>query len=159
MTSLAIERRQEGKTLYLKLVGSIDEGADYSAADIKGVDRVIFDFEDIKLINSTGLQRWIKFLTSIPGSVAVSFRRCAIRVVTQINMFPGFLGNRQVAIESFFAPYFCEKCDSSCDILIETQKHIPDLSHPVAPNMQCPRCQGPVEFDGIAKKYFLFLSP
>lgn len=160
MTSLIIEQTADGQDgAVVSLTGQIDEAADYSTVKLQGVKRVAFDFEKIKLINSTGLQRWIKFLESIDKGTQVAFVRCAIRVVTQINMFPGFMAGKAVKVESFFAPYFCEACDKSQDLLLERAKHFPDLSKIVAPKMKCLKCGGPAEFDGIEKKYFIFLKP
>lgn len=158
MSSLSIEQKTDGKTLLLRLAGQIDEDADYGAVKTAGAARVVFDFEKVNLINSTGLQRWIKFLSAIDPKIEVAFTRCSIRVVTQINMFPGFLAGRPVKVESFFAPYFCQSCDSSCDILLETTQ-FPDRTSPKAPKASCPRCSGAAEFDAIEKKFFLFLKP
>lgn len=160
MKTLVIDQTNDGKGgVTLSLSGQIDEGADYSSVNLTGMKRAAFDFEKIKLINSTGLQRWIKFLEGIDPKVEVAFTRCAIRVVTQINMFPGFLAGRAVKIESFFAPYFCEACDKSHELLLDRTKHFPNPNDVKAPKMQCPKCQGPAEFDGIEKKFFIFLKP
>jgi hypothetical protein len=158
LSSLTIAATRLGRTLTLKLAGQVDEAADYSRVDLGDATRVEFDFEGVKLINSTGLQHWIKFLAGFPRGVAVVFSRCSIRVVTQINMFPGFTAGRQVEITSFYAPYFCEACDSACDVLLDSGKHRVDLGGFKAPKTQCPKCGGAAEFDGIEKKYFLFLQ-
>ncbi len=160
MSTLAAVQTADGQGgAVLTLSGQIDEAADYGKIDLRGLKRIAFDFEKIKLINSTGLQRWIKFLGGIDPKVEIAFVRCAIRVITQINMFPGFTAGRTVKIESFFAPYFCEACDKSQDLLLERDKHFPDPAKVVAPKMQCQKCTGPAEFDGIEKKYFIFLKP
>lgn len=159
MNSLMIERTTQGSTLTLKLSGQIDEDANYSSVSASGFKKVVFDFEKIKLINSTGLQRWIKFLESLEKGVDIAFTRCSIRVVTQINMFPGFIAGRNVKVESFFAPYFCEKCDASTDLLVEVAAHAEELTAMKAPRMKCPTCGGEAEFDGIEKKYLVFLKP
>lgn len=159
MNSLVLTQRQEpDQSLSLTLAGAIDEEADYSMVKPAGVTSVAFDFEKVKLINSTGLQRWIKFLESFAPTVAMAFRRCSIRTVTQINMFPGFLAGRQVTIESFFAPYFCEACDLSIELLLDYATHKAELDKLKAPKMSCSRCSKEAEFDGIEKKYFVFLK-
>jgi hypothetical protein len=160
MKTLVLEQNADGQGgATVSLIGQIDEASDYSGVDLSGLKRVAFDFEKIKLINSTGLQRWIKFLEGIDKGIEIAFVRCAIRVITQINMFPGFMAGRAVKVESFFAPYFCEACDKSQDLLLERAKHFPDSTQIVAPKMQCQKCGGPAEFDGIVKKYFIFLKP
>lgn len=159
MTALTIQQTKTKDALLVTLAGAIDESVDYTVIDLKGSSKIVFDFEGVKLVNSTGLQRWIKFLSGTPTGADLSFSKCSIRVITQINMFPGFLGGRPVKIESFYAPYFCEACDSSCDILLDTARDFKDPTAPKAPKMQCPKCKGPAEFDGIEKKYFLFLKP
>lgn len=160
MSSLTTLQTDDGRGgAVVTLSGQIDEAADYSGIALKDAKRVAFDFEKIKLINSTGLQRWIKFLEGIDKKIEIAFVRCAIRVITQINMFPGFTAGRPVRIESFFAPYFCEACDKSQDLLLDRAKHFPDPAKVVAPKMQCQKCGGPAEFDGIEKKYFIFLKP
>lgn len=156
MTSLKFERRPAGDTMTLVLSGQIDEQADYGGVGPNGAKKVVFDFEHVKLINSTGLQKWIRFLEGIDPKVEMHFARCAIRVVNQINMFPGFVAGRTVKIDSFFAPYFCESCDQSCDILLDSSINAAELSAGKAPKAKCPRCKGVAEFDGIEKKYFLF---
>lgn len=159
MTALTIQQTKTADTLRLTLAGAVDESVDYSSIDAKGVKHLVFDFEGVKLINSTGLQRWIGFLSGLPKVTSLSFVRCSIRVVTQINMFPGFLGGKPVKIESFYAPYFCESCDASCDILLDTARDFAGQAQPKAPERSCPKCQGPAQFDGIEKKFFLFLKP
>lgn len=162
MSHLAIEQSTDdaagSATLRLKLSGQIDEAADYSRIAHAGVSRIEFDFEKIGFINSTGLQRWIKFLQSIDAKAKIAFTRCSIRVITQLNMFPGFLAGRNVAIDSFFAPYFCEACDQSCDLLLDVKADAAALAQGKAPEKECPRCKKHAEFDGIEKKYFLFLA-
>lgn len=159
MSHLTIVQSEEGGTLQLKLSGQIDEAADYSAVALVGKSHVDFDFEKVTFINSTGLQRWIKFLQAIDAKTVVVFSRCSIRVVTQLNMFPGFLAGRSVQIASFFAPYFCEACDQACELLLSVTDHEVELKKAKAPRQLCPRCKKDAEFDGIERKYFLFLAP
>ena len=156
--SLTIVTERLGSTLKLTLSGPMDESANYAVIDRAGVRRLEVDFEAVGLINSTGLQGWVKFVASLPATMEVVFRRCAVRVVSQMNMFPGFTGGRQVKIESFYAPYFCVACDRSVDILLAGGPPGKVLAGDKAPPMSCPVCGESAEFDGIEKKYFLFLS-
>lgn len=157
MKSLQLtQKTQTGKTV-ITLVGQIDENSDYTAVNFAGVREATFNFEGVSLINSTGLQRWVKFMESIPASITVSFERCPVRVIGQINMFPGFLAGRSVAITSFFAPYYCEPCDRSSHVLLD-QASSAARAEDGAPDLKCEKCGGGMEFDGIEKKFFLFLK-
>lgn len=159
MSSLTITATVKGDRATLALNGQIDEGADYSAVKWSGLKHLAFDFGGVTLINSTGLQRWVNFLASIPAGLKVTFERCPVRVISQINMFPGFTAGRSVDVTTFFAPYFCARCDKSSDVLLETVKHFSDRTQLRAPTMSCDRCQDALEFDGIEKKFFIFLKP
>lgn len=154
-----IKQSKTGARAVLMLSGPIDEGSDYSGAHFEGVSEAQFDFSGVTLINSTGLQRWIKFLASIPAGVAISFARCPVRVVNQINMFPGFLAGKNVRVETFFASYYCESCDKSHDVILDTARDFADRTKVAAPAQACPECKAEMEFDGIEKKFFLFLKP
>ncbi len=158
MKSLQIAQKiSEGKA-FIALVGQIDENADYSGVRFDGVKSVCFNFEGVTLINSTGLQRWISFLETIPVNMVISFEKCPVRVIGQINMFPGFVAGRDVQITSFFAPYYCQKCDRSHNILLDRKTHFPSGNFVSAPHVACGTCKQEMEFDGIEKKYFHFLS-
>jgi hypothetical protein len=158
MSALTIEQKISEATLYLTFAGQIDEGANYSSVKTAGFKSIIMNFEKIVLINSTGLQAWIKFFRTVEKTASITFTRCSIRLITQINMFPGFMDDRKVQIESFFAPYFCESCDQSCDMLIDSSLHENILKNKKAPEMSCPKCKGKAEFDGIEKKFFMFIK-
>ncbi len=159
MASLQITQNNQGDGATLTLNGQIDENADYSSVKFVGLKRLVFDFGGVTLINSTGLQRWVNFLSSIPPGLAVTFVRCPVRVINQINMFPGFTAGRSVGVDSFYAPYFCATCDKSSDVLLDTKKQFPDRTKLTAPPAKCDKCQGSLEFDGIEKKFFVFLKP
>lgn len=157
MKSLQIvQKNAEGKAL-IALIGQIDENADYSGVNFEGVQEACFNFEGISLINSTGLQRWINFLETIPSSMSIRFEKCPVRVIAQINMFPGFVAGRDVQIISFFAPYYCQTCDRSSNVLLDRQTHFPSGDLHSAPHLNCATCKQEMEFDGIEKKYFHFL--
>ncbi|MCB0379150.1 MAG: hypothetical protein KDD33_11725, partial [Bdellovibrionales bacterium] len=49
------------KTLYLQLSGVLNEYADLSLDDIdlRGIDKLVVDFEKLKYLNSSGIKIWI----------------------------------------------------------------------------------------------------
>lgn len=156
MSSLVIKAEVVGQALQLTCEGQIDEASVYPKLPRGTWKRLELDLAKVQLINSTGLQRWIGFLGSVPGDLTLT--RCSLRVIAQLNMFPGFLAGKAATVASFYAPYFCEACDASLELLLETATDFPDPERIKAPTKVCPRCQGVAEFDGIEKKYFLFLK-
>ena len=141
-----------------KLIGKLDGTSDYSPVPTNGIAKLALDFEAITLIDSVGVQGWTKFMASIDPSVAITFKRCSVRIINQMNMFKGFCGGKTVAVDSFFAPYYCESCDESSDFLVESAPVIASGAS-TAPSMSCPKCNEKMEFDGVEARYFNFLKP
>lgn len=140
------------------LDGNIDESSDYSTFSPMNLTHITFNLEGIKLINSIGVQRWIQFLEGIPAGITIAFEKCPLRIINQMNLFPEFTGGKPVEVKSFYAPYFCTACDSSFSSLIDQAQHAATLVQLKAPPMDCPKCKGSAVFDGIEKKYFVFLK-
>jgi anti-anti-sigma regulatory factor len=156
--SLKLTQTSNGNQTIIKLEGQIDEDANYSTVTFGGFISVTFDMEGITLINSSGIQRWVNFIRGIPETIKLYLTSVPPRIINQINLFPGFLDNRQVGIISFFAPYYCEACDKTHNIKMDTAVSFPDREAITPPPANCPQCQKQMDFDGIPKKYFTFLS-
>ncbi len=156
MDSLKITTSKTGNVITYVLAGAMDEHAQYPKISGPDIESVVFDFAGVELINSTGLQSWIKFLESVPTAANVIFRRCSQRVINQLNLFPGFTANRVIRVDSFFAPYHCASCDSSKGVLLELKEHTSEVIRDIAPEIKCDKCARLMEFDSIPKKYFLF---
>jgi len=154
-STLNVQLQPAGSNVIVVLSGAMDENANYEPVKAGKWTSFTFDFAGISLINSTGLQQWTKFLSSLPNNAVIAFRNCSQRVVNQINLFPGFIGGHKVNIESFFAPYFCAECDQSQNVLLTTSQ-LP--TPPKSPAQNCPTCSKAMEFDGIEKKFFAFLN-
>ena len=157
-TKLQITVCQDDQTVTSLMTGPMDAHADYSVIPVVGVRQLNLDFSGITLIDSVGIQNWLKFATSIPAAVAVEFHKCPVRVISQLNLFQGFSGNRPVKIRSFFAPYYCDGCDESRDYILEIEASGLSAANLRAPAKDCATCHAAMEFDGIEKKYFQFLT-
>ena len=155
---MQIEQIKGERSLTLKLQGAIDENADYSEISFDGIEKVIFDFEKLVRLNSTGIQKWIKFFQSIPTDMNIVLQNCSIPVVNQLNIFPNFISAENLTIESFYGPYYCEECDDTYSILLNNPSDFPDQDNYSAPAKLCPKDNSDLEFDEIEKKYFLFLK-
>ena len=158
MSDLKIEVSANDGRKLLKLSGKIDDDSDYSGSDISADQDLIYDFEQVTLINSSGIQKWIKWFATIPDSAKIEFINCPLRIVTQMNLIPAFTCERPINVSSFYAPYFCESCDVSTNILMKTVEHFSDLNKIVAPDLPCKTCGEEMEFDGLEKRYFVFLK-
>tara|TARA_R110002072_G_scaffold534_5_gene3750 strand:+ start:7520 stop:7993 length:474 start_codon:yes stop_codon:yes gene_type:complete len=138
----------------VKLIGIIDEDADFSKVTDLNLKKYIFDFDQIKSINSCGIRDWINFINTIDDTAAIIYRNCTQVIIEQMGMVKGFVKDGAV-IESLYAPYFCEDCDD------EFKHHMKasDVSDMKAPDVKCPKCSGTnTEFDAIESQYFNFLK-
>lgn len=157
-TDLQILQTDANATKSVKLVGKMIETANYGVIDASRSEVVEFDFSGVTMINSKGIQIWKDFMKSLPNSTRYVYVKCPLKVVNQLNLFPGFKGGKTVEIATFYAPYFCEGCDKPISTLITTAKDFPDGRIGAPPSVACPTCKKPMEFDGNSQKYFLFLK-
>ena len=142
----------QGETAIISLVGVINEDAQFDKIQSLNLKKYIFDFDKITLINSCGIRDWIKFLQSL-GSVEIHYENCPQIIIEQINMVHGFI-TPNTKITTFYAPYFCDKCDSEKKIKLKAA----DILMGKAPVETCPTCKDILEFDALEKQYFHFLS-
>lgn len=156
--SLKIDARKDGKAIRLTVVGQMDEDVVYPEIKAEGCEQLILNLAGVSLINSTGLQKWVIFLESIPENLRLYAEMCSIRVINQVNLFPSFFAGRSVKIASFYAPYFCANCDTTFPVLLDTSRDLETMKHCRAPEQNCMQCHQTLEFDGLEKKYFKFLS-
>lgn len=155
---LQVSQTDSGTTRRIGLVGKMVETANYGVIDVSRSETAEFDFSGVTMINSKGIQIWKDFMKGLPGNVRYVYVKCPLKVVNQLNLFPGFKGGKTVDVASFFAPYFCEGCDKPTSVLITTAHAFPDGRIGNPPSQNCPSCGKPMEFDGNAQKYFLFLK-
>ncbi len=158
MPDLRIEQTVTDQKQCIKVLGKMIETADYSSIVVGPSDAAEFDFSGVTMINSKGLQIWKDFMKGLPLTARYAYVRCPLKVVNQLNLFPSFKGGKTVDVASFFAPYFCEACDKPSAKLLITAQDFPDGRIGAPPPANCPDCKKPMEFDGNAQKYFLFLK-
>ncbi|MBT4762676.1 MAG: hypothetical protein HOO06_13345 [Bdellovibrionaceae bacterium] len=155
---LEIIQNSDGDRLLVHFIGEMDGNADYSEISLVGVKYFEIDFSRISLINSTGVQSWVKFITDLPDHCELVLRKCSARIINQMNQFSGFLGNKKVRVESFFAPYYCESCDKGMDVLIKKEMMNKNDEVMQAPQSSCTQCGADLEFDSVASRYFSFIK-
>lgn len=156
--SLAVKQIFKGDRTLVALAGKIDEHSSFPPLKLDNVAVVMFDFRNVKAINSMGIQAWITFIKALPATLKVAFQHCPLRIVNQMNLFPGFMGGRDVKVLSFYAPYFCKGCDRSETIYVETKQVRGEGGKLAMPPQPCSRCKQPMELGAIEEKYLLFLK-
>lgn len=157
------QKKDENLKTRLSFEGSIDENSDYSSIDAQFTDEVVFDFELVKHINSTGIKHWVNWITGVHNKnpqLKFTFVNCPKSIVDQINMVDGFLPPNST-IKSFKVPYFCETCEAD-----KTYTFVMDREYKKEPNgnfsldipdKTCGKDDCEMEPDVVEQKYFRFL--
>ncbi|MEK6705335.1 MAG: BON domain-containing protein [Bdellovibrionota bacterium] len=132
------------------LSGFIDETTDLSAlASLAG--EIILNLKEVSRVNSCGVREWVNWLCKAAAS-AIVYEECPVVVVKQLNAVPDFQGKAKIS--SFFAPYFCEDCDSEAEMLLQSMQ----VEGGKAPEMKCGSCGKPMNFDAVPNQYFSFIK-
>ncbi len=151
--NLTIEVTPTDLEVVYRFTGDVDEN--FRQQDVPRIKRpsIVFELEGVHNFNSVGIREWIYLIRDICQLGTVKFRRCSVTMIDQINMVPDSLGSG--SIESFFAPYFCEK-DGESSQLINVKDHAPQISQRQAPPFKCEKCAQTLQFDALEDTYFLF---
>jgi hypothetical protein len=151
---LTINKQILQDELNVQLVGAIDEDSDFK--ELMGLEQktISFDFDLVTMINSCGIREWIKFNEKLPPRSTILYKNCPQIIIEQINMVHGFFRQGAV-IQSFYAPYYCEKCGKEAKIHVKSEQ----VKNRKAPSADCPHCGNEgIEFDAIEAQYFSFLG-
>ena len=141
--SLTWEMDTRDGVIYVKLQGNVTESSNFAELAPQLTGDVCLDLAGVRRVNSAGVREWIDFVSGLKSRLTkLSFIRCSVAIVHQLNMIEGFGGGAE--IKSAYAPYFCTKCNSEHADLLE-------LSGPVTiqDTLPCPKCGGSMEFDEL----------
>jgi hypothetical protein len=122
-------------------------------AEIKEEKKVIFNFSQVKSINSLGVRAWVSFLRVVEEKGEVVFAECTADVIMQINMIPSFLGKGKV--ESFYVNYVCEICNKEEKKLVLTKDLAPKT---IPPSPLCTTEDCGMQTEELEEEYFVFLT-
>lgn len=154
MKRLTINKQVLADELDVELIGAIDEDSDFKELLGLAQKHISFNFDKVNMINSCGIREWIKFIEQIPAASTISYNNCPQIIIEQINMVHGFF-RKGASINSFYAPYFCEKCGKESKVRLEA----PQVKNRKAPKVDCPNCgEEDMDFDAIEAQYFSFLG-
>ena len=162
MVPFKIITNREVNKLMLKVEGSIDETAHFPPFNCKPTDVIFVDLGGVVHINSVGVKNWILFLKKIPFVNVVHYENIPRIMVDQINMISGFMNSNSV-INSFYVPYYCEKCSKSSQKLFVsgvdfdyTTKRV-DLDSKNT-EYKCDKTDCEIAMDVVTNKYFRFIK-
>jgi CheY-like chemotaxis protein len=145
---------EEPDRIRVVIKGDITEASGLASLAPLLVGRVDFDLAQVGYINSLGVRDWIRFLRSV-NSQGYELHACSVPFVLQASMIPPMIGRGVVV--SFFAPYYCERCDHHEDKLLQSAAILAAGYEP--PVLPCPSCSGTMELDDIPERYLAFLRP
>jgi len=148
----ASHEREDGAT-YVKIAGVIDEDHDLASLvpRLHTALRLAVDLSEVEQVNAAGseaLHHWLQQISA--GGISVELDRVSPAVVKRLNENPAFTGH--ATVRSFFAPYFCGKCETEQTHLLRPE----DVASGKAPGQVCTECGGTAEFDD-EPDYFRFL--
>ncbi len=152
------ELAAQGGVVSLKLRGVVDE--DNELTSIEGqlsAGVTVLDLADIERINSCGVRDWVNWLGRIEKIGArLVFVNCSPAIVAQMNLVHNFSASG--IVKSFYAPYFCPRCNKERLLRLETKDLVHQTPITSAPTCRCDDCDGPMDFDDMEESYFAFLN-
>lgn len=149
--SLKVHIHPQGDNIQLRLAGALDESALLPAFPEGVAGRLIVDLENVTMINSMGIKKWVDWTKTIRANGGMRLIKCSPAAVTQINILHGFLP-AGAAVESFFVPYHCDHCGHEEAFLWTVGSALPEDSR------SCPACHDMMDIDIIRERYFSFLN-
>lgn len=143
------EIKTRGDVTQVRFEGEVDERVDLSTLRPSG--KVVFDLAGVTRLNSEGVRRWVNFMRGLGEVTELSFVRCSVSLLTQLNMISGILGKG--TIRSFYAPYYCRQTGQEEERLLTVEQIEDPLAPPIFP------CEGgELELDDIPERFFVFLQ-
>ena len=148
----------------LKMIGDIDENVkldivwDFLVQLGDEAKHIRFDVSEVGRINSVGVKGWLFFLARVQARLSFLFMNISEAFVDQASLIPKMLGKPGTPVESFIAPFFCEKCKTRVAKSLKTSAI--DLENFELDTLEylCDVCRQPLEFDAVPEDYLRFLK-
>jgi len=158
--ALQVQIIPEAARTIIKLSGVLNAAADLAPIqELRG--ELDFYLRGFRRISSDSIQAWIdltRALGSASPGVRIRLHECPIQLVQQANAISNLLDQAQVV--SFFAPYRCEACKEDVELLLYVERDLREPGGEIRrrpPAYRCEACDGPLSFDDIPERYFMFL--
>ncbi len=155
--------KSDGGVLKLAFEGMIDEDVAFPQVELKDYKAIHLDLQGIKAINSVGIREWLDWIRPLSEKLQIHLFNCPKTIVFQFNMVEGFLPPKSL-VESFYVPFFCEKCDREENVLVKPGREVTAVGNSIKidfggkPPAKCDKPQCELEMDVTEGKYFQFLK-
>lgn len=164
MDNLKITKKHEDNGLKIFFIGNIAGNSHLPDLSKENVQTFIFDFRKMSYLNSIGIAKWVTWINDLIKSIPktkITFENCPQIFVNQINTIKDFLPD-SASVESFAVPYYCEDCNLSTMVTYHLGKEY-IISEELGlrfyhPDVDCKKCEQPMELDVVEAKYFAFLK-
>jgi DNA-binding response OmpR family regulator len=135
--------------------GDFTEAAEFGDLADRLQNVVEFDLGGVRYMNSAGVRKWVQFLERLTNVTAYTLVRCSTAFVVRASIVPRLVGTGR--IESFWAPYICERCEVEDRRLLQvsTPTSVQDLAEM---QFRCSSCEGSLMLDDVPERVFAFLS-
>lgn len=154
MATTEIKSQVQNGILQIEIGGAIDEKFATHIATIPEANEISINLKNLKIINSTGIREWIKFMQKRSKS-KISFTECPKIFIDQVNMVQGFVPAAD-NILSFYVPYYNEDNDSEKSILFSKGKEYANKKINLPKVMDDSGQE--MEIDVVEGKYFKFIT-
>jgi hypothetical protein len=152
-------------TTQINLSGFINEQADFGMPKFTKHPNLIINFSSVTLINSTGVMKWVTWITQVVTGnpkLKIMFANVPKVIMDQVNLVKNFMP-AGVRMKSFYLPFFCEGCNLQSGVTLENGKDFATAAdgqkpYILIPKITCPQCGEPMAEDFVASKYLKFLE-
>lgn len=116
------------------LSGVINDNFSIELSELEGLSCIHFDFEDIRIINSSGILKLIRFLQALPPHQTVKYFNVPAAVINQMSLVNGIISSRFTVV-TFYVPYTPKDSDDQIMIRLSTEEvrstgKLPPKKHP-----------------------------
>lgn len=148
---LAVELERSSSRLLYRFAGTLDERFNHTKVPVNLTGDIVMNLRQVRSINSSGVRAWVQFIRQFENLPSLTFEECSVAFVDQFNIVPPMLATARIT--SFYAPYYCPKCDEEAATLIECAQHAHTLLQKKAPDV-VHACGSAMEFDALEASFF-----
>ncbi|CAN5339855.1 hypothetical protein BH11MYX1_BH11MYX1_32500 [soil metagenome] len=149
------DQARSSEPALITISGLIDEHF-AGFGEVGPVTTLVMNVTGITRMTSFGVRQWLVAMAALPRTITDLYLvGCPTSFVDQLNMMLNFGGNARVLTVA--APYRCSSCDAESEQLIDVLATRTTLTRE-APERDCARCGGKLEFDETPESYFAFVA-